>query len=220
MILAKQLLMSIIMVRLVRPSPNNLESITLQWERFTRRKDTMQLPVFQGVASCWSLSKVRLREITKNSRATLYRLQASVSMLNVKVHDSIITKRLKKYGLFGIVVRIKAFFSKRTWQHGLMKLNEMKKYFVFSEGKWYYCHNDLLYFSGSQHSWRSLILITRRCFNTVLWREKQIWSMPIKLHSILLCTVRSKGSRAVPCTHRAFFNSLSIYLLILMLLPR
>jgi len=40
-------------------------------------------------------------------------------MLNVKVHDSTIRKRLNKYGLFGRVAGESLFSLKRTWQHSL-----------------------------------------------------------------------------------------------------
>ena len=42
-----------------------------------------------------------LRETLKKPRATSQTLQASVSMLKVKVHDSTVRKRLNKDGLFG-----------------------------------------------------------------------------------------------------------------------
>jgi len=42
-----------------------------------------------------------LRETAKNAQAPFQTLQASLSMLNVKVHDSTIRKKLNKYGLFG-----------------------------------------------------------------------------------------------------------------------
>ena len=44
-----------------------------------------------------------LRETAKNPRATSQAPQASVSMLNVKVHESTIRERLNKNGLFGRV---------------------------------------------------------------------------------------------------------------------
>ena len=48
-------------------------------------------------------------------------LQASVGMLNIKVHDSTIRNRLNrlKYGLFGRVIGESLFSLKRTWQHSL-----------------------------------------------------------------------------------------------------
>jgi len=53
--------------------------------------------------------------LLKSPRATSQTLQASVSMLNVKVHNSTIRKRLNKYGLFGRVAGELVLFSlKRT----------------------------------------------------------------------------------------------------------
>ena len=48
-----------------------------------------------------------LRERAKNPGVAAQTLQASVSMLNGKVHDSTIRKRLGKFGLFGRVARRK-----------------------------------------------------------------------------------------------------------------
>lgn len=48
-----------------------------------------------------------LQEIQELQSQTL---QASVTMLNVKVHDSAIRKRLNRCGLFGMVTMRKAFF--------------------------------------------------------------------------------------------------------------
>ena len=56
---------------------------------------------------------------SKTQRATSQTLQASVSMLKVKVHDSTIRKRLNTYGLFGRVAGDSIFSLKRTWQHSL-----------------------------------------------------------------------------------------------------
>lgn len=50
------------------------------------------------VKSCYS-------QIAKNPRATPLTLHGSVSMLNVKVYDSKIRKRLNEYGLLGRVAR-------------------------------------------------------------------------------------------------------------------
>jgi len=55
----------------------------------------------------------------KNPIVTSQTLQASVSMLNIKVHDSTIRNRLNKYGLFGRVAGESLFSLKRTWQHSL-----------------------------------------------------------------------------------------------------
>lgn len=54
-----------------------------------------------------------LRE-KKNSRATLETLWASVSMLNVNVHDKKIRESLKNYGLCGMVVRRKSILYKKN----------------------------------------------------------------------------------------------------------
>ena len=59
------------------------------------------------------------KEIAKNSRATSQILQASVRMLNVKVHDCTIRRRLNKHGLFGRVAGESLFSLKRTCQHSL-----------------------------------------------------------------------------------------------------
>jgi len=55
----------------------------------------------------------------KKPRATSQTLQASVSMLKVKVHDRTIRKRLNKDGLFGRAAGESLFSLKRTWQHSL-----------------------------------------------------------------------------------------------------
>jgi len=60
-----------------------------------------------------------LRETAKYPRATSQTLQASVSMLKVKVHDSTIRKRLNKYGLFGRFAGESLFSLKRAGQHSL-----------------------------------------------------------------------------------------------------
>jgi len=60
-----------------------------------------------------------LSEPLKNPRAPSQTLQASVSMLKVKVHDSTVRKRLNKDGLFGRVAGESLFSLKRTWQHSL-----------------------------------------------------------------------------------------------------
>jgi len=57
--------------------------------------------------------------LAKNPRATSQTLQASVSMLNVRVYDSSIRKRLNKYDSFGRVAGESLFSLKRTWQHAL-----------------------------------------------------------------------------------------------------
>ena len=49
----------------------------------------------------------------KTPRATHQTLQASVSMLDVKAHDSTVRKGLNKYVMFG------GFAGERTWQHSL-----------------------------------------------------------------------------------------------------
>ena len=59
------------------------------------------------------------RDTVKNPRATSQTLQASVSMLNVRVYDSSIRKRLNKYDSFGRVAGESLFSLKRTWQHAL-----------------------------------------------------------------------------------------------------
>ena len=61
-----------------------------------------------------------LREIAKNPRVTSQTLQASVSMLNVEIHDSTIGKRLNKYGLFGRVARGMCLLSKKNKAAWLM----------------------------------------------------------------------------------------------------
>jgi len=63
--------------------------------------------------------RVMLREIADSPRTTPQTLQASINMLNVKVHDSTIRKRWDKYGMFERVSRRKPILSKKTWQHGL-----------------------------------------------------------------------------------------------------
>ena len=63
----------------------------------------------------WTSQQVHPK--VKNPRATYQTLQASVSMLNVRVHDSTIRKRLNKYGLFGRAAGESLFSLKRTWQH-------------------------------------------------------------------------------------------------------
>lgn len=50
----------------------------------------------------------------RKPRATSQTLQASVSMLNVKVYDSSVRKRLNKYGLFRRVTRSKPQLSKKN----------------------------------------------------------------------------------------------------------
>ena len=46
-------------------------------------------------------------------------VEASVSMLKVKVHDGTVRKRLNKDGLFGRAAGGSLFSLKRTWQHSL-----------------------------------------------------------------------------------------------------
>ena len=55
-----------------------------------------------------------IREITKTLRVASQTLQASVSMINVKIHTRTIRRRLKKYGLFGRVARRKRLLSKKN----------------------------------------------------------------------------------------------------------
>ena len=69
-----------------------------------REKDYSQVENIQD--SCQSSQEWTSQQVhpkVKNPRATSQTLQASVSVLNVKVHDSTIRKRLNKYGLFGRV---------------------------------------------------------------------------------------------------------------------
>lgn len=51
-------------------------------------------------------------DVPENSPHTSEALQATVSMLNVGVHDSAIRNRLNKYGLFGKTSRRNHFPSK------------------------------------------------------------------------------------------------------------
>lgn len=55
-----------------------------------------------------------LRVIKKTPRATSCHLLASISTLNVYVHDNKIRKRLKTYGFYGRVARKKTLFSKKN----------------------------------------------------------------------------------------------------------
>ena len=66
-----------------------------------------------------SSGHLMIRDTAKNPVATSQTLQASVSMLNVKVHEIRSKKKLYKYGLFGRVAGESLFFLKRTWQHSL-----------------------------------------------------------------------------------------------------
>ena len=108
----KQLLLPINLGRVIRPFPNYLESIILQREKlFSSGKHLTQS------SQEWTSQQVHPK--VKNPRATSQTLRASVSMLNVKVHDSTIRKRLNKYGLFGRAGWESLFSLKRTWQHRL-----------------------------------------------------------------------------------------------------
>ena len=100
---------SVSVMWVIRPFTNYLESIILQRERlFTSGKHSRQLSM-----------SLQVYPKVKNPRATSETLQASVIMLNVKVQDSTIRKKLNKYGLFGRVAGKSLFFLKRTWQHSL-----------------------------------------------------------------------------------------------------
>ena len=120
MISVKQLLLFINLGRVIRPFPNYLESII-------ERKIIHKWETFKDDCRSWTSQqvhpKVRLcnaqRKCKKTPRATSQTLQASVIMLNVKVHDSTVRKRLNKYGLFGRVAGENLFALKRTWQHSL-----------------------------------------------------------------------------------------------------
>jgi len=61
----------------------------------------------------------KLQKEKKNLIPTSQSLQNSVSMLNVKVHDSRMSKRMNKYELFGRVAWESLFSLKRIWQHSL-----------------------------------------------------------------------------------------------------
>ena len=52
----------------------------------------------------WTSQQVHLK-VTESAKAASQTLQASASMLNVKVHDSTIRKRLNMYDFFGTNAR-------------------------------------------------------------------------------------------------------------------
>jgi len=52
-------------------------------------------------------------------KATSQSLQASISMLNLKIHESTVRKSLTKYDLLKRDSRRKFLLSKKTWQHSL-----------------------------------------------------------------------------------------------------
>ena len=97
MMLGRQLLLLTNPRRVMKSFLNNSKCIILQRERlFTSGKHSRQMPVFPGVNVPASSPNVRLRNAQKNCekpRATSQTLWASISMLNVKVHDSTIRKR-------------------------------------------------------------------------------------------------------------------------------
>ena len=96
---------------------STLRKIIHKWETF---KTVANLPRSGRPSNFTPRSDhAMLREIAKNPGVTSQTLQASVSMLNVKVHDSIIRKRLNKYGLFGRVARRKPLLSKKNMAEGL-----------------------------------------------------------------------------------------------------
>jgi len=90
------------------------------------RKIIHKWKTFKAVANLGRPSKFNprsdcamLRETVENPRATSQTLQASVSMLNVKVHDSKVRKRLNKYGLSGRDAGESLFSLKKTLQPNL-----------------------------------------------------------------------------------------------------
>ena len=64
-------------------------------------------------------SKFTSRSDCTMIRATSQIIKASLGMLNIKIHDSTLRKRLNKYGLFGKVAGEILFALKRTWWHSL-----------------------------------------------------------------------------------------------------
>ena len=114
MILEKQLLLPINLGRVIRPFTNHLESIILQRERLFTSGNIQD--------SCQSSQEWTSQQVhpkVKKPRATSQTLQASVSVLKVKGHDSTVRKRLNKDGLFGRAAGESLFSLKRTWQHSL-----------------------------------------------------------------------------------------------------
>ena len=91
----------------------------LQWERLFIRGKTFQ--TVDSLPRSGRSSKFTPRSDSASLReaATSEAPRASVSMLNVKVHDSTIGKRPNKCGLFGRVARECFFSLKRTWEYGL-----------------------------------------------------------------------------------------------------
>lgn len=83
-----------------RPFPKKLKSIILHWENVsTCGKHSRQLSIFPGA------------DISANIAQTQ---QASIGMLNVEVHDSIIRKRPNKSGLLGRVGSRKRLLDKKN----------------------------------------------------------------------------------------------------------
>lgn len=98
------------------PFANNLKTVTRQWERLCTNANIQN--------SCqssqnWTSQQIHLKVRPSNAQRKTLELQASISMLNDKVHDIIIRKQLNKYDLFRKVFITKLFSLKRTWQDDL-----------------------------------------------------------------------------------------------------
>lgn len=83
--------------RFIRSFPHNLEFIILMSEKlFTSGKHLRQLLIFSVDAPAYSPQGQSVQN-SKNLRATFQTLQASVNVVNIKVHNITVRKRPKTY---------------------------------------------------------------------------------------------------------------------------
>lgn len=111
-----------------------------------------------------------LRETGKKLNSYISTLQASVGVLNVKVHHGSIRRRLNKYGLFWRVSRRKAVLSKKNMaaQLRLAKLHLNKQ----TSGKMSFrqtkvemsCHDTQCHICRSPNSWQLSNMVVEGCW--------------------------------------------------------
>jgi len=79
-------------------------------------------------------ARAMFREIAKHPRATSQTLQASINMLNVKVHDSTVRNRLDKFSMFERVARRMPPMSfVQTRQVEMFGQNAQQRHILFNE---------------------------------------------------------------------------------------